>query len=825
MELKKGEKRMKLKSYLYAPLCSAVVLFAMSACSDDMIDDSNGNRQPGNGIVFGASASYAGDDVNTRTEYGDYSQDGRSQEIRWSAGDQVEIYSPESPNSKQTAYAVDYIGGAQGTGDRGSALLASLGGDGLQWNRTNPTQNFYAIYPSVQSIANTAVKNMVSFENGVLKGYVPINQQHTITKGGTTGWTATPNMDYLYMAAIKENQVPAIDEDGAVDLRFQPLTTTLEITIEGPTERPLASLNVFSDNVPVVGHFTCDLTAEAGTDGYPQCVSTQEGTTNTYATVSLYYDDNGTQRPLSLAEGESVTLNVFLLPVEPLTNVKIRIAGFNSASKSMTLDTDPKTGSKITLNPHKKTRVTIPAPMIGAETNNWITGIEDNVFVSQLSIPGTANSFSYNYPQNGENRTWYVAQTANFEKQWNAGIRCFELKCPETTGDLGNVVLQCNRNDLGITFKQAVDMIWDKVQNSGEFAMIIPAYESGSGHDPNDHTAVRNFANALNTFYDNNSQYEYITYGRNITVGEARGKLMFVARITSEEDEGAISSINPHQGVFIEGWGSLKDLWARRGYGKENWAVDSDFGDKYMEYYMVNTSSDFTFEGPSSGVNKFMHATVREDGSQGSAYIQDWNRVSPANKNYKLYDAYRYNIAFPMWKFDYTQYVYWPESFTEKCDDVWDTFLTAIDDNNNQQGSTFYINSLDGYYIDESIPKSYTPYISGREESYRDSEGRSLKWNYGDGGTAGNIQAYAADINSYFYDKILDYGADNIYGPMNVVLLDMVYASDDMTDPGSYLPSVIINNNYRFPLITKDNGGSSTNSTDASYSNGGSVWE
>lgn len=820
---------MKLKSYLYAPLCSAMVLFAMSACSDDLIDNDNGNRPQGNGIQFGARASYAGDD--TRTEYGDYSQDGLSQEIRWTAGDQVEIYSPESPNSKQTAYEVDYIGGAEGTGDRGSALLASLGGDGLQWNRTNATQKFYAIYPSVQSIANTAVKNMVSFENGVLKGYVPINQQHTITKDGTV-WTATPNMDYLYMAAIQENPVPAIDEDGAVNLSFQPLTTTLEITIEGPTERPLASLNVFSDNVPVVGHFTCDLTAEAGTDGYPQCVSTQEGTTNTYATVSLYYDDNGTQRPLSLAEGESITLNVFLLPVEPLTNVKIRIAGFNSASKSMTLDTDPKTGSKITLNPHKKTRVTIPAPKIGTETNNWITGIEDNVFVSQLSIPGTANSFSYNY--NGDNPTWYMAQTATFEEQWNAGIRCFELKCPETTGDLGNVVLQCNRTDLnGITFKQAVDMIWAKVENSGEFAMIIPAYESGSGHDSNPnsaHTAVRNFANALNTFFDNNTQYEYITYGRNITVGEARGKLMFVARITSEEDDGAISSIAPHQGVFIEGWGSLKDLWKRRGYGKENWAMQSDFGDKYMEYYMVNTSSNFTFNGPSSGdVKDFMHATIREDGSEGSAYIQDWNRVSPENKNYKLYDAYRNDSEWwqrDNWVFDYTQYVYWPESFTEKCDDVWNTFRAAIDDNNNQQGSTFYINSLDGYYIDESIPKSYTPYIGGRSEDYNDSNGGDQTWSYNDGGTAGNIQAYAADINSYFYGKILDYGADNIYGPMNVVLLDMVYASDDMTDPGSYLPSVIINNNYRFPLITKeDNGGSSTNSADASYSNGGNVWE
>ena len=115
---------------------------------------------------------------------------------------------------------------------------------------------------------------------------------------------------------------------------------------------------------------------------------------------------------------------------------------------------------------------------------------------------------------------------------------------------------------------------------------------------------------------------------------------------------------------------------------------------------------------------------------------------------------------------------------------------------------------------------SYKPYISGKEDSYL-----GYRYGYGDGGTAGNIQAYAADINSYFYNKILSYGADNIYGPMNVVLLDMVYVSDDMTDPGSYLPSVIINNNYRFPLMTKETGEASSNSADASFSNGGSVWE
>lgn len=801
---------MKFKFYAVAPLWGAMALLVATGCTDELVKEQQQTVLPtGNGIVFEATAAYASDDAQTRTSYGDYDNptNPTSQAINWEEDDKVDIYSPTSPT-----------GEASGKGRKAEYDITLTDGkayltcntQGLQWG--DETQNFYGIYPAVESISNAAVKKRVSFEGTVLKGYVPVNQQHTITKTGNT-WTATPNMDYLYMAARATGVQKPVEANQGVKLDFQPLTSTLEITFVGPMEHPMASFNVFAnDGESIAGNFSCDLTDKDFT-----CTPTSQGTTSTYVTVSTYWDDNGTQKPLQLGDGESITFNVFLLPHDNLDNLSVRVAGFNAASKTAQLT---ENGKSLIVYPHQKSIVKLPAPESFGDINNWISGLPDNVLVSQLSIPGTANSFSHNY--NGANPTWYQTQTATFEEQWNAGIRCFELKCPETTGDLGNVTLECNRTDIGITFKQAVDKIWNKVKGTNEFAMIIPAFESGTGHPTTGDDAykgVRNFANALNTFFNNNTEYEYITYGRNITLGKARGKLMFVARITSEEDEGAISDITPAQGVFIEGWGSLKDLWARRGYNVPNWAQNGDFSNKYMEYYMINgnTSSNlnnFSYTGPTepTGAKNFMHTTVREDGSKGSAYIQDWNRVSPVSKNYNLYNNSSYGR-------NYVQNCYWPESFKEKCGDVWNTFLAAIEDNNNQQGSTFYINSLDGFYIDEEIPLSYKPYIAGRTD-----EGGTwpFDWSYGygDGGTAGNIQAYAADINSYFYNEILSYGADNIYGPMNVVLLDMVYASDDMTDPGSYLPSVIINNNYRFPLLTNEE---AANQSESQFNNGGNA--
>lgn len=807
---------MKIKLYLNLFSLGALIAVAMSGCADDKFTQNDNNIPKGNGIVFGANASYSGGS-QSRTEYGEYVKDDTgkkiSQKIKWLKTDKVDIYSPASPTLTKVEYGITKVNENE---NQNQAYLLALG-DGLQWDRTASTQDFYAIYPSKESMSNEAVKKVVSFDNGVLKGYVPVNQQHTITKGGTTGWTATPNMDYLYMAAVQKGySIPATDaQDNGVSLHFVPLTTTLELTIEGPTEAPIASINVFANNGEnIAGYFSCDLTKASTTsesNSNLNCDYEESATVRDMISISGYYDDNGTQKPLELAAGESITFNVFLLPHTDLTNISVRVAGFNTASKTMSL-------AGVTLHPHQKTCVKLKAPQIAKDgVNNWITGMDDKVLISQLSIPGTANSFSSNY--SGTDAEYYKAQTASFEQQWNAGIRCFELRCPNNDSgtSLDGVQLQCNRENLGITFGQAVDMIWNKVQNSGEFAMIMPAFESNAGRGGR----VTDFANDLNQFFTDHSGYKYVTYGRELTVGDARGSLMFIARITSEED-GGLTLPTPGQGVFIDQWGSLKDNWARRGYPVDNWANKNDWRTQAMEGAIMHRENiDYVPTTiPVKGAVNYIHNTTRAGGTTGTAYIQDWARVVKESKNYELYTHYYLDVI--TWIKEYTQYVYWQESLTEKQNDIWNTFELAIEDNNNQQGSTFYINCLDGYFVDASVPLSYKPYIEGYSENYHPDhvDIGGTDFNYGNGGVAGNIDAFARDINNWFYNEILKYGTSNIYGPMNIVILDRVYEDGG----GSYLPSVIINNNYRFPLITIDDVQGQTNS-DASYTSGGNVIE
>lgn len=837
---------MKLKHYLYVPLCGACALFAMAGCADEDLGKPDGGKPQGNGIVFGASASYVGDEPGKRTIYGDYDNPDNptSQEILWVDQDRVEIYSPTSPTKKQVEYEITNLE----QDDNGKAYLVSYQGqDGLQWDRSVPgqKQDFYAVYPSKASMTNQGIANQyVSFENGVLKGFIPTNQQQVISNS-TGKWVATPNMDWQYMAArINGYEVPAEGIDGDINLVFKPLVTTLEVTLVGPSS-PLAQMNIEApEGVTIMGRFSCDLTQGNwdNESGVPACVAEQTGTTTNYVTVNLYDDNN---QPLQLADGEEITFNVFLLPVEELTDISIRIAGFNTASRTMFLG-DAQQG-KVTLEPNKKTRVRVKAPNIGEdETNKWLGGLNDNVLLTQLSIPGSANSFSYNYQ--GENYERWRTQTATIEEQWNAGIRCFELVCDENGGDVENAPLRCNRQEIGggtegiSTFGQAVQKIWNLVQaNSSEFAIIIPSYDSDTGH-PSDYSGVAKFASGLNNFYDSHSEYEYQTFTRELTVGEARSSLIFIARITSEEDEGYTLPA-PRQGTFVDEWGSLKDNWRRRGYTLEdgtqvtNWSTNnSNSVEHYMMTSVINTTENMNwsdFELPSGfptrieGNVNFIHTSQRASGGGGEAYIQDWVRVVPKSGTVEGLHPGGFEIdtesdwvseGFFQGHWEYTHYyVYWPESQTEKENDVWNTFLNSIEHNSQADGGTrFYINSLDGYFVDPDIKLSYTPYVDGG--NFRNLE-------LSRGGTEGNILAYANHINDYFYNRILNYGVTNIYGPMNIVLMDYVY---DGTAGGDRLPSTIINNNFRFPLLTSD--GSTETPTpstqaDASFANGGSVWQ
>ena len=359
-------------------------------------------------------------------------------------------------------------------------------------------------------------------------------------------------------------------------------------------------------------------------------------------------------------------------------------------------------------------------------------------------------------------------------------------------------MLQCNRQDIGITFGKAVEEILNLLAESPrEFVIIMPSFETeeGRGNNPLD------YLNDLNNFYTNlslPSGLHFQTYSPEMIVKTMRGGVMFVARITSEEDSDALiesmHKIGIRQGMAINQWGSLKDYWGRRGYRVDNnraanWSKFYD-GNTEVEPHMMNTngnisSLEYRVQAPQKSLGSiddyenvvnFEHTSFRSDGSDGIVFVQDWARVVPESSNYRLYNNH---------------YAYWPKSYEEKQIDVWNTFKLSQRENETAgaSGHRYFINSLDGYYVSDDFEKSYWPYIESNRPDGRDG--------FGTGGTEGNIAAYASDINNWFYNRLLQEGIDNITGPLNIVIMDRVLEERG----GQNLPQVIIDNNFKSPLL------------------------
>lgn len=787
---------------------SSIVFF--TGCSEDELIDKAPVRT-GDEIVFGAVGSFETKDVSansqTKTVYGDIF-DGK-QDIKWVSGtDKIMIYSPQaktesSEQAPVTEYIVTRTSDTEVDENRKDYGSLSSSEESLLWGAAEE-HTFYAAYPATSMLSVEYAENF-EFEDGKFTGYIPVTQAHNFSKSAG-GWEAKCNMNYAHMVA--KTVVNKSSATGGVNLDFYPVVTALDITLKAVqgsgsgNSVQLTALNVTAtDGDAIAGKYSTDLTVWNGTAADMGCsIERDVSLTENRITVPLYTGSGESYEAMTLNTGESVTLTVFMLPHTDLDNIRISVTQLNTGAKSQDLD--------ITLAQHKKTRISMelaywPGP------NTWFSSLDNNIYFSQVSIPGTANSFSGESRYNNQVDEAQRTQTASIEEQWNAGIRCFELRCPNSSSNnLSDATLQCNRQNIGITFGDAVEDILNLLAESPrEFVIIMPSFETeeGRGNNPLD------YLKDLNAFYDGlslPSGLHFQTYSPDMTVGTMRGGVMFVARITSEEDNDdlikSMHEIGIKQGMAINQWGSLKDYWGRRGYRVDNdraanWSKFYDENTE-VEPHMMNTngnisSLEYRVQAPQKSLGSidgyesvvdFEHTSFRSDGSDGIVFVQDWARVVPEGKNYSLYTTGIFNST--------SHYAYWPESYEEKKIDVWNTFKLSQRENETagSSGHRYFINSLDGYYVSDVFEKSYWPYI----ESNR-PDGQSK---FGTGGTEGDIASYASNINNWFYNRLLQEGIDNITGPLNIVIMDRVLEGRG----GQNLPQVIIDNNFKFPLLREE---------------------
>ena len=799
--------KLRLSTMRTRPLMGALVSTAilLAGCQENDIVKPKETWHKGDNVEFRARAGYENNGGNdTRTVYTGktYTIDGKTYErVDWVEGDQIRIFCQEAQNPAEGHNYADYkiVSHQSAGGKEDYGYLERVNPNGsLQWGDPSKKHTFYAFYPS------PAQNSQLEMSDNWAKGVVPMEQTPLeITATDGKNYVAKPNMNYAFMTA------KAVMEPGSsneVNLSFKSMVTALELELEGPDQQTvnLTDIRISSDTENLTGPFTCDLDKVA-TDGYPDC--TILFTTDDRHTVNVsLVDENG--KPFSLSGGKTLKVTVFLLPLDDYQALKISL---QTAKGIKSHDLKKNDGTTMVVKSHLKNlvqRIQVPSNFTA---NQWLSHMNSNVLLSQLSIPGSGNSYSYTYSGSGNDTIKYKAQSLDIKHQWNLGVRAFEVTADRNEGSkqssfgLGGLILD-NNTLSSTTVAQAVREVYSMLtENRNEFAMMIISYQPAHAGRDGDQF-VRDFMAWYNNL-DIHTTGHTALFRPGLSIGDVRGKMMFILRPSSVDEallsEAMLNEIANEDFLVVDGWGSLQDKWKHRGYRVKSQVgfdveTEADW-DGCMERTMlaVGTSATVapTFPEPlTAGASDFSYNTNHSF----TAWAQEWPRV--VEKDFAKY----MNIA----ESGNYLWVKWRESYNEKLQDAKETFDKSVADKNNQ--SSVYFNSLCGYFVLEDDNESWKPVAKtyNMTPAYK-----------GWGVTYGNLLTFSERINEDFYKYVLSKSntQGSLSGPVGVVMINRVGS----TEASTLMPNVIISNNFKFPLLTKETAGEKTNGN--TYQNGGSA--
>ena len=442
-----------------------LALFAgvVSSCVDE---DINGDKDVNvKGIKFGLSSQ------RTKTVYDDKDP----YQINWVSGDQIKIFCAEAESAKSALYNVTPASTAK------DGKIVNAGSDVLQWGGDGLMHNFYAIYPG-------AADGVTVSEDGIATFTINHNQRCTVTT--TNGYdinanvVAKPDMKNALMVAHTATE----PTDGIVGLTFKPIMTTLEIVVTGP-ESNINSSNARVTGISLAATMTTNSGSEAASFKYDikkgaivGNAGSGETTTKTETTFISLVDANGNATYVDLANGNTLTFTVFMPPMSKeqaarlkrQLKVRVHITGNAelTASVKTNTDTDPWTTQ---IAPSTKKKITLPAIPSGLQSsgNNWITPLDGNIYVSQMSIPGSHDAATGDGAADIVGGMFSVTQEKTLQQQWDLGVRCFDLRpCLYTRKD--ELWIYHGACRLNMSWASAMNTIKANLTNHpGEFAIVL----------------------------------------------------------------------------------------------------------------------------------------------------------------------------------------------------------------------------------------------------------------------------------------------------------------------------------------------------------------
>ena len=823
----------------YINFITGGVLFALllAGCSDEFEKEPIVLPVSGDEIEFGAAPG-GFTDVNpeSRTIYdvpaGSTFDNYTLLNIKWEYGkDTVRVYCPEAAEGFRTAdYTVqEATDVSSGTS---TGYLEKNGETGVRWGDTGKPHNFYAFYSlgkideGLQTGTTVTATIPTGQEGGKLLTY---NNDGNEDRNGTFK-IITPDMSFCMMAG-KGTWNPKDDKN--VALTFSPIVTVLDVLINGPED--VEFMNIVSVSVRsksgknIVGTFSYNLADNT----YNFNATDKSETAASIATVQTIIDNN----PVSLKKNEQLNVKFFLLPREISDGdlvVSVLTEGGVVYSKTISgTGTTPGAGGEKgdgILDAGLITRIKTPK-LGGQEANNWMSQIPDNALFTQLSLPGTKNSFAYNVdnsfdPNSGISRFYQalpplgINATAENSTQFDEGVRVFDVQLnltrdsriatPVVYAGGANVVPQ-------ITLEDVLTKLNEKIHPNSkpvtECAVVFLNFVNGKSVGGTDDvfTWLSAVMNALDSW--NQSNYDILTtFNANTTMLDMRGKIAVIFNLENRDNlpQGSapvnyitgLSTSVQNTSIVDATFGRSTGVRIQNLHQCNNPNFESteagDFGYReggigLVPYFITKAN----YDDPSVSCNliETKYTLMKQINSEiassaGNLYINDLSGFCvTANYLSTGYVTYRRNVR-----------------------GDWNVLWNYGDDINLYDYAKL---PTDGDFYSSSAPSD----PSGGDVWYQIPH-----VNYSDLGNGGNTCLFAQIFNAKAVDEYSSL-VGSLRQPLGIVLMNFagVATVKEYAVQGIRLPGLIMMNNFMFPLKT----GTTTtrSSSDTTYSKEGNVWD
>ena len=415
-----------------------------------------------------------------------------------------------------------------------ATAVTRIGDAGLQWGKDD-LHKFYAFYPS-SGVMGTESTGYFDLE-------IPVNQDVRRFYHKDGNWQSDVNTELALMYAYRGQKKTTTEVGEAIDLHFKPLSTILEIVVQGPNNAnealTLTNINVeTTDGTPIVGQFHAQITPgsdtdEAYTEGSTVTFTSEDGdkVVNNLS-VECSWKENGETKFVTLGQGQKLYVKAFMLPTKNIDskNIKITVSTTKGAVHKTLVNGD---GTSFTIAQNKVNRVTLPALTTTFDNAYWMTSLDPNIYLTELSIPGskmTAESPVYGVSEAD------ALQATSIEQQYKDGVRAFILQTSRNRDGSLNVA-RVNKPLTDVLGEISAYLKDSQSKGKNEFAFALITYQDGAGEQVD---WMKSLQTTINNMSADVVYKEEIN--PNTTLGDVLGKIVVKCNYNSADMINGVST-------------------------------------------------------------------------------------------------------------------------------------------------------------------------------------------------------------------------------------------------------------------------------------------